>query len=66
MGDPTARLLELDAWHGELLERLTVLDEQIETVLTGWVQTKNVFPEKNTENSEQESVTALAAMRKSA
>ncbi|MDR0869596.1 MAG: hypothetical protein LBN39_02270 [Planctomycetaceae bacterium] len=44
MGDPTNRLLELDARHGELLDRLAVLDEQIESVLLHWTRPKEETP----------------------
>lgn len=45
MGDPTARLLELDAKHTELLDRLNELDEQVAAVLSDWTKTKESSPE---------------------
>ncbi|MDR1478004.1 MAG: hypothetical protein LBJ00_03595 [Planctomycetaceae bacterium] len=41
MVDPTLRLLELDARHTELLERLSTLDMQVKEILSGWVPTKD-------------------------
>lgn len=40
MGDPTQRLLELDARHTELLTRLSELDERVLTVLDEWTKAK--------------------------
>jgi hypothetical protein len=45
MGDPIARLLELDTRHGELLDRLAELDQQISMVLTDWTNSKELFLE---------------------
>ncbi|MDR1053943.1 MAG: hypothetical protein LBL39_07180 [Planctomycetaceae bacterium] len=41
MVDPTLRLLELDARHTELLERLSMLDRQVKEILSGWSQTND-------------------------
>ncbi|MDR2170260.1 MAG: hypothetical protein LBP59_08975 [Planctomycetaceae bacterium] len=41
MVDPTLRLLELDARHTELLERLSTLDKQVQEILSDWTQTKD-------------------------
>ena len=42
MNNMTERLLELDVRHGELLDRLTLLDQQIDDVLKEWTATKEV------------------------
>jgi hypothetical protein len=41
MVDPTIRLLELDARHTELLERLSTLDQQVKEILSDWRQTND-------------------------
>lgn len=43
MGDPAVRLLDLDTRHGELLDRLAVLDQQVNEVLGDWTRTKEAF-----------------------
>lgn len=40
MGDPLQRLMELDARHTELLERLDELDLQVCAVLDEWIKSK--------------------------
>jgi hypothetical protein len=41
MVDPSIRLLELDARHTELLERLSTLDQQVKEILSDWLQINN-------------------------
>ncbi|MDR2345220.1 MAG: hypothetical protein LBE18_04065 [Planctomycetaceae bacterium] len=52
MVDPTLRLLELDARHTELLERLSILDKQVQEILSDWIQSndKNETSEQETES----------------
>ena len=45
MNNTAERLLELDVRHGELLDRLTLLDQQIDDVLKEWTATKEVTSE---------------------
>jgi len=45
MNNMTERLLELDVRHGELLDKLAWLDQQIDDVLKEWTATKEVRPE---------------------
>ena len=47
MNNITERLLELDVRHGELLDKLACLDQQIDDVLKEWTATKEVRPELN-------------------
>ena len=47
MNKMTERLLELDVRHGELLEKLAWLDQQIDDVLKEWTTTKEIRPETN-------------------
>jgi len=47
MNNTTERLLELDVRHGELLDKLAWLDQQIDDVLQEWAATKEVRPETN-------------------
>jgi hypothetical protein len=42
MNNVAERLLELDVQHGELLDKLTRLDQQIDDVLKEWTATKEV------------------------
>ena len=56
MGDPTARLLDLDTRHCELLDRLAELDQQVNDVLNEWTRSKELFLE------EQEKRNRLANM----
>jgi len=51
MNNTTERLLELDVRHGELLDKLAWLDQQIEDVLKEWTATKEVRPETNENRS---------------
>jgi hypothetical protein len=46
MVDPTIRLLELDARHTELLERLSILDQQVKEILYDWVQINDTEEKK--------------------
>lgn len=46
MGDPTARLLDLDARHCELLDRLAELDERVNEVLCDWNRSKETLLEE--------------------
>jgi len=41
------RLLELDARHGELLDKLTRLDQQIDEAMKDWTPYKEVHAEQN-------------------
>jgi len=50
MNNITERLLELDVRHGELLDKLAWLDQQIDDVLKEWAAVKEVRTELN-ENS---------------
>ena len=45
MNNTAERLLELDVWHGELLDKLVGLDQQIDDVLKEWTATKEARPE---------------------
>ena len=47
MNNTTERLLELDIRHGELLDKLAWLDQQIDDVLKEWTATKEPRPETN-------------------
>ena len=51
MNNTTERLLELDVRHGELLDKLAWLDQQIDEVLTEWTATKEVRQEHNESRS---------------
>ena len=51
MNNTTERLLELDVRHGELLDKLAWLDQQIDDVLTEWAAAKDVLPETNENRS---------------
>ena len=51
MNSTTERLLELDVRHGELLDKLAWLDQQIDDVLKEWTVTK----ETRKETSENQS-----------
>jgi len=51
MNNTTERLLELDVRHGELLDKLAWLDQQIDDVLTEWAATKDVLQETNENRS---------------
>jgi hypothetical protein len=42
MTNTAERLLELDVRHGELLDRLTCLDQQIDDILQEWTATKEI------------------------
>lgn len=44
MGDPLQRLMELDARHTELLDRLNELDLQVCAVLDEWIKSKESPP----------------------
>jgi hypothetical protein len=50
MVDFTIRLLELDARHTDLLERLSTLDQQVKEILSDWTQINNK-DEKNEKES---------------
>ncbi|MCL2005761.1 MAG: hypothetical protein FWG73_06310 [Planctomycetaceae bacterium] len=45
MNNIAERLLELDARHCELLDKLTLLDQQIDDVLKEWTAPREVQPE---------------------
>ena len=45
MNNVAERLLELDVRHGELLDKLTRLDQQIDDVLKEWTAAKEPPPE---------------------
>jgi hypothetical protein len=45
MNNVAERLSELDVRHGELLDKLARLDQQIDDVLKEWTTTKEVQPE---------------------
>lgn len=47
MNNITEKLLELDVRHGELLDKLTLLDQQIDDVLKEWTVAKEIRPESN-------------------
>jgi len=51
MNSTTERLLELDVRHGELLDKLAWLDQQIDDVLKEWTVTKETRPETNDNQS---------------
>jgi hypothetical protein len=51
MNNVTERLSELDVRHGELLEKLAWLDQQIDDVLKEWTATKEPRPEANENRS---------------
>jgi len=51
MNNVTERLSELDVRHGELLEKLAWLDQQIDDVLKEWTATKEARPEANENRS---------------
>jgi hypothetical protein len=42
MNNVTERLSELDVRHGELLDKLALLDQQIDDVLAEWTATRTV------------------------
>ena len=46
MNSIAERLLELDVRHGELLEKLARLDQQIDDTLKEWTATKEVQTEQ--------------------
>ena len=43
MVNPMIRLMELDARHNELLDRLSELDREVEGVLNDWTATKGLI-----------------------
>jgi len=47
MNNMAERLLELDVRHGELLDKLVCLDQQIDDVLREWAVAKEARPELN-------------------
>lgn len=47
MNNITERLLELDVRHGELIDKLAWLDQQIDDVLKEWTTTKEIRSETN-------------------
>ena len=47
MNNIAERLSDLDVRHGELLDKLTLLDQQIDDVLKEWTAVKEVRPELN-------------------
>lgn len=49
MADPVLRLMELDARHTELLERLSALDSEVDAVLNDWMKTKETSTEQPVE-----------------
>jgi len=51
MNNMTERLLELDVRHGELLDKLAWLDQQIDDVLKEWATAKEARPELNDNRS---------------
>ena len=46
MNNVAERLLELDVRHGELLDKLALLDQQIDDVLKEWTTAKEVTSER--------------------
>ena len=42
MNNVTERLLELDVQQGELLDKLALLDQQIDDVLKEWTATREI------------------------
>ena len=48
MNNTAERLLELDVRHGELLDKLTLLDQQIDDVLKEWTAMKETPAEIST------------------
>ena len=42
MNNVAEKLLELDVRHGELLDKLTLLDQKIDDVLKEWTATKEI------------------------
>ena len=48
MNNIAERLLELDARHGELLDKLTLLDQQIDDVLKEWTAPRELQTETAT------------------
>jgi len=42
MGNIAERLLELDVRHGELLDKLARLDQQIDDVLKEWTEAREI------------------------
>ena len=51
MNNVAERLLELDVRHGELIEKLAWLDQQIDDVLKEWAAAKEPRPEANENRS---------------
>jgi len=51
MNNTAERLLELDVRHGELLDKLARLDQQIDDVLKEGTATKEIRPELNENRS---------------
>ena len=51
MNNTTERLLELDVRHGELLDKLAWLDQQVDDVLKEWTATKEVCQETSENRS---------------
>jgi len=51
MNNTTERLLELDVRHGELLDKLTWLDQKIDDILIEWTAVKEPKPETNENQS---------------
>jgi hypothetical protein len=51
MNNMTERLLELDVRHGELLDKLAWLDQQIDDVLKEWTASKEVRMEMSENRS---------------
>lgn len=61
MGDPMLRLMELDARHTELLERLNVLDLEVSAVLNDWTKSKEKATDQNAPETVSEAETLSAA-----
>lgn len=51
MDTPIIRLQELDARHGELLDRLAELDDKIDNVLNEWTRATETFVEEQQKRS---------------
>ncbi len=51
MDAPIIRLQDLDARHGELLDRLAELDDKIDNVLNEWTRAKEAFVEEQQKRS---------------
>jgi hypothetical protein len=63
MVDATLRLLDLDERHSELLDRLSVLDQQVNAVLADWSRSGDTYGESD---GQEEATIAFAEQKNAA